>query len=197
VTTAIVPIKPFAEAKQRLSSDLDGTRRRALAAMTASHVVTACHTAGLEVVVVTGDDEVARWGADRGCRIVPDPGSGLDDAVAAAIAAVGGPWLTVHADLPLLAEHHVRSAAAGIGPGSAVLAPSLDGGTNLLGAAEPISLAYGRSSFSRHLAATAHLERTVLVSTGTVVDIDGPDDLRRAATLAGGTWLQVFLTSAA
>ncbi len=197
MTTAIVPIKPFAEAKQRLSSDLDGVQRRALAAMTASHVVMACHTAGLPVAVVTDDDEVAVWASERGCRIVADPGSGLSDAVAVAVDEVDGPWLAVHADLPLLAEHHVRSAVRAIGAGRAVLAPSLDGGTNLLGAAESITLSYGRSSFSRHLAATAHLERTVIVSTGTVVDIDGPDDLRRAAALAEGAWLQAFLTSAA
>ncbi|NIS29944.1 MAG: NTP transferase domain-containing protein, partial [Actinobacteria bacterium] len=98
-----MPIKPFAEAKQRLSSDLDGVQRRALAAMTASHVVMACHTAGLPVAVVTDDDEVAVWASERGCRIVADPGSGLSDAVAVAVDEVDGPWLAVHADLPLLA----------------------------------------------------------------------------------------------
>ncbi|HSG79090.1 MAG TPA: 2-phospho-L-lactate guanylyltransferase [Acidimicrobiia bacterium] len=192
---AVIPIKPFSEAKRRLAGEIDDVRRRALATMSAAHVVAICHAAGLRITVVTADDEVAAWSGDRGCAVLEDPGDGLSQAVTAAVAATEGPWLVVHADLPLLVEREVRSAMAGLGDGRAVLAPSRDGGTNMLGVAEPIAFAYGRSSFTRHLAATAHLERTVIVSPGTVVDIDGPDDLRRAAALPGGAWLQPFLTS--
>lgn len=195
MTEAIVPIKPFATAKQRLAGELDDVRRRALAAMTASHVVAICHAAGLAVTVVTADDGVAAWSAERGCRTLEDPGAGLNRAVAAAVEAIAGPWIVVHADLPLLREREVRRAVDEVEGGRAVLAPSRDGGTNLMGIPEPIEFAYGRSSFTRHLAATAHLERRVIVSPGTVIDIDGPDDLRRAASLQEGAWLQPFLTS--
>ena len=192
-----VPLKPFDAAKGRLSGVLDATDRRDLAMRTATHVVRTCHTAHGTVAVVTADPEVASWAMAEGCAVIADPGGGLDAAAAAAVAeADGGRWCIVHGDLPLVSPNDIARVVDGAGTGAAVLAPSIDGGTNLFAAAEPIAFAYGRSSFTRHLRATAHLDRKVVVTSGTVLDIDNPTDLARAATLAAGAWLREFADKA-
>ncbi|MDX1690494.1 MAG: 2-phospho-L-lactate guanylyltransferase [Acidimicrobiia bacterium] len=189
-----VPVKPFDLAKGRLSGLLAPDTRRRLATRTAMHVVRTALSTGARVAVVTEAEDVASWARAEGCRIVDDPGRGLNAAAAAAVEeADGGPWCIVHADLPLIGPVDMARVCEAVGPGAAVLCPSRDGGTNLFGAAEPLEFAYGPGSFSRHLSATAHLDRRVVVTTGTSVDIDSPADVAGAARLPAGAWLRTFL----
>jgi 2-phospho-L-lactate guanylyltransferase (CobY/MobA/RfbA family) len=128
--------------------------------------------------------------------VLDDPG-GLNaaaDAAAAHAARLGVPWLIAHGDLPLLGAGELRAALGALASGEAVLAPSRHGGTNLLGAGEPIVFRYGVGSFSRHLAATRHLRQRVLVSTATLLDLDTPSDLAAAVSHPRGAWLGEFLT---
>jgi 2-phospho-L-lactate guanylyltransferase len=192
---AVLPLKSFSAAKERL--DLVAGRRAAVAAAAAGIVATACHTAGLDVAVVTGDREVSSWASERGAFVVDDPGTGLDDAAAAGVSAAGSDrpgWLVVHGDLPLLGAADVEVASRAIAAGITVLAPSRDGGTNLLGSPRPLRFRYGPGSFARHLAAAAAEPQLILVRTGTAIEIDTIADLRGAARLPGGEWLSDYLS---
>ena len=100
----------------------------------------------------------------------------------------------MHGDLPLLGTADVESFLALLDEGTAVLAPSRDGGTNLLAADRPLDFRYGPGSFARHLLSARRLERRVVVTAGTVVELDTPADLYGAAQLAAGAWLTGFLS---
>lgn len=188
-----IPVKGFDIAKRRLASVLDRDRRALLAAEAASRVVAAARGAGFDVTVVTGSDDVRAWASAAGIPWIDEPeGRGLDGA-AEFIAARGSPWCVIHADLPLLTSADLRDVPSLIGEGRAVLAPSRDGGTNLLAAPTPIAFSYGPGSFARHLAAAASASPAVLVSPGLAVEIDTAADLLAAARLPAGAWLAPYL----
>ncbi len=190
-----VPLKPFREGKGRLADHLEPSRRALLAEMVATRVVIEALETGAPVIVVTGDDEVAAWARRSGAHALGDPG-GLDAAASAAAAyaaTLDVPWLVAHGDLPLLRADELRLALVHLGDGDAVLAPSRHGGTNLLGAGEPILFRYGADSFSRHLASTRHLRQRVLVSVATLLDLDTPPDLAAAVDHPRGAWLTEYL----
>jgi 2-phospho-L-lactate guanylyltransferase len=195
---AALPLKAFAAAKGRLDGLLGSPARAALSRAMAERVAAACAGAGAAVAVVTTDAGVAFWARGLGIEVIAEPPEGgLDGAAAAAAAAAalrGSAWCIVHADLPLLTPAAVAAVAGAARPGTAVLAPSRNGGTNLFAAAVPLRFAYGPRSFSRHLAAARHLERRVVVTVGTALDLDTPEDLRGAAALPGGAWLRAYLT---
>lgn len=192
---AIVPLKAFRTAKQRL--DLPDDRREELARAVAGSVVEACQGAGFEPLVVASSPDVEDWAVGIGASAAADPGTGgLDAAAARGVAEAaerGVPWLVVHADLPLLdaADLGVVKGAM-TGPGF-VIAPSRDGGTNLLGGIEPVAFHYGPGSFHRHLHAIGH-PVAVIVRPGTAVEIDTLTDLHAAARLPSGMWLARFLS---
>jgi 2-phospho-L-lactate guanylyltransferase len=198
VVLAVLPIKPFAEAKGRLDGLLDPADRACLSRAIAERVAAACSDAGLPTAVVTADPGVARWAAGLGLEVVAEPaGEGLNGAAAVAADEAqrrGLAWCIVHADLPLLSAEDVVAVAGRVHPGRVVLAPSRNGGTNLLAGDRPFPFAYGPGSFGRHLAAARQLERRVVVRVGTALDVDTPEDLRAAAARPDGCWLRAYLT---
>lgn len=191
--TAVVPIKGFTAAKERL--DLPHEVRAALARATAAHVVETCRVAGLPVAVVTADEAVAEMGRGLGARIVTDPGSGLDAAAAAGIVGVDR-WLVLHGDLPILDDTALANACDALAAGLAPIGPARDGGTNLIGGRGAFRFAYGPGSFHRHLAAMARTGQTpaVLVSEAIATEIDTVRDLGDAAARPAGAWLEPFLS---
>jgi 2-phospho-L-lactate guanylyltransferase len=195
---AALPLKPFAAAKGRLDGLLGPEARASLARATAERVAAACREAVAHTAVVTGDPGVARWAQGLGLEVIAEPpGGGLNGAAAAAVVAAerrGLAWCIVHADLPLLTPAGVAAVAGRAGPERGAFAPSRDGGTNLFAAACRLDFAYGPGSFARHLAAADHLHMRVVVTVGTSLDLDTPEDLREAANLPGGTWLRAYLT---
>jgi 2-phospho-L-lactate guanylyltransferase len=194
-TTAIVPIKGFSTAKARLATGLDPLDRALIATATAGHVVETCVRAGCRTVVVTGDQAVAALAVDLGAEPHPDPGGGLDTAVAAGIEVSDGSWVVLHGDLPLLDVTAIEQAARRIEDGFWVVAPSRDGGTNLLGGRGRLDTAYGPASFHRHVGRAArHGPVSVLVNEALAVEIDTPGDLAAAAQRPGGRWLLPFLS---
>jgi len=194
---AALPLKPFTAAKGRLDGLLGPGARASLARATAERVAAACREAGAHTAVVTADPAVGRWCEELGLEVITEPpGGGLNGAAVTAAAEAGRrglAWCIVHADLPLLTAAGVAAVAGAAGPGRAALAPSHDGGTNLFAAACPLDFAYGPGSFARHLTVAGHLQVRVVVTVGTSLDIDGPEDLRRAAALPGGAWLRPYL----
>jgi 2-phospho-L-lactate/phosphoenolpyruvate guanylyltransferase len=188
-----IPIKGFASAKSRLAGVVDPTRRRRLATEVAHRVVDAVRRAGFDPVVVTGSNEVKQWARSIGVAWLDEPdGAGLN-AASALVASRGSPWCVLHGDLPLIAPTDLIGVADLLESGRAVLAPSRDGGTNLLGASDPITFAYGPGSFARHLAAVSGSRPAVLVTIGLAVELDTIADLRAAARLPGGEWLSSYV----
>jgi 2-phospho-L-lactate guanylyltransferase len=143
--------------------------------------------------VVTGADDVARWCETRGVRLLPDPGRGLDAAVAAGVSGATGSWLVAHGDLPLITADDLEGIAQAADSGTTVLAPSRDGGTNLIAGTAPIRFAYGPGSFVRHLAA-ARAPRWVLVRPGLAIELDTAADLAAVLHHPRGGWVASLLS---
>lgn len=170
-----IPLKGFGAGKSRLSGVLDTDARYRLGRALADHTLSVATSAGVRVVVVTGDAEVAELAASRGAEVIEDPGGGLDRAAEAAATASEDAWVVLHADLPRLTVADLRTALDALVRGP-VIAPSFDGGTPLIGGRGPMRFSYGPGSFHRHLAAMP--SSTVIVRPGLALDLDTADDLR-------------------
>ncbi len=179
-----VPIKPLARANTRLG--LGPEERMALAVDMARRTISALTEAGARVMVVTDDEQVAAMASAQGTAVAPDPGGGLDGAARAIVeAAEGGGWAVIHSDLPLVTAADCRALLAAVPLGGVALSPSADGGTTAVGGTVgEFRFAYGPGSFSRHLAAAAHLPHRVVVRPGFALDVDTPEDLMRARALS-------------
>lgn len=147
----IVPIRSF-DGMTRLAGVLDGEARSALSVSLAELVVDAATRRGVVVRVLTDDHQVRSWARDRDAAVLDDNGNGLSGAVTAAVAYVDQPWVVVHADLPLVDREIFNTVFASVDAGRSVLAPSIDGGTNLIAGHAPIQFSYGPDSFTRHFA---------------------------------------------
>jgi 2-phospho-L-lactate guanylyltransferase len=167
--TVVMPIRDF-EGFTRLAGLLTSPERADLAIELADSVRAAAIAAGLPVHIVSSDVAVRRWADDHDVPVVEDPGGGLDEACEAAIADMTM-WLVVHADLPGLDAPTLvglaEAAASGV-----VIAPSADGGTNIIGAPHPIRFRFGPGSFHRHLA--DHPSASIVVDPRTSIEIDTP-----------------------
>ncbi|MEU5096008.1 2-phospho-L-lactate guanylyltransferase [Streptomyces sp. NPDC020996] len=194
--TLVIPVKPLARAKSRLSDTADDGLRPGLALAFAQDTVAAalaCPAVG-HVAVVTDDALAGRELAALGARIVAgEPGGGLNPALAHAAAAVraarpGGAVATLNADLPALrpAElSRVLDAAAEFP--RAFLADAAAIGTTVLAAAPGRELRpeFGADSRARHRASGA-AELTLDAVDSVRQDVDTGDDLRAALSLGVG-----------
>jgi 2-phospho-L-lactate guanylyltransferase len=199
---AVLPVKSFGRAKQRLGTRLGEEERRTLAEAMVADVLAALGEveAIAVVVVVTAEPAAAEAARTVGATVVDDPREqGQSAAAARGIAALGADIervLLVPGDCPALAPDEVAAllAHSGAGP-SVVVVPDRHGsGTNALLITPPQAIApsFGTGSFARHAAlargAGVHVAVAELPSLG--LDVDTPDDLdalRAAlATRAGG-----------
>lgn len=166
----------------RLGLSLDSRQRSDLSIMLATRSLSAASHAGLMVTVVTADAAVTRWAQDLGVTVAPDEGNNLSEATAHHVATLGSePWLVLHADLPAVDETAVRLVADAADLRLTALAPSLDGGTNVLASTGPFPFAYGPGSFHRHLAASPGA--TVVVDPRLALEVDTPAHVRTLGTL--------------
>jgi len=180
---AVVPVKEFAGAKQRLAPVLSAPARAALYAEMLDRVLAALAAArGIDgIMVVTNETRLAR----RDVRVVPDrAGTGQSAAVAqgARILAAEGcrAMLTVPGDVPLATSAEIEQVISG--HECMTIVPSRDGlGTNALAISPPelIRFQFGVASFEPHCAAARALgiEPRILRLPGIGLDIDTPDDL--------------------
>jgi 2-phospho-L-lactate guanylyltransferase len=191
---ALLPLKPFDEAKQRLAGALAQAERAALAGAMAEDVLAALtRNKRLERVVVMSRGAEAESLARRcGAEFMPEPRLtryGLNPAVGRSVellAAQGArSLLVVHGDLPLLGEDDLAAlldAHAAGGERAATLMPDrARDGTNLL-AWTPVGEfrpQYGKASFRRHSeqAIRAGARLAICESPTGGLDIDLPDDL--------------------
>ena len=191
---AAIPLKGFGSAKTRLGDSMAPRTRARIAAAVADRVVWACSGAGWSVVVVSASPDVVSWCREAAIDVLPDPGAGLDAAATAAVThANGRAWVVVHGDLPLVTPADLDGIAGWVAAGSVVLAPSRDGGTNLIAGTGAFRFAYGPGSFARHVSAAATRIPVVLVRTGLAVELDTPADLLAAQRHPAGAWLAAFL----
>jgi 2-phospho-L-lactate guanylyltransferase len=188
-TLAVLPIKNFDHAKQRLGEKLDPSPRRALVEAMFSDVLIALRRATRvdEVVVVTNDHGAERIAAGYGALVVQDDGRGHNDAAARGVRRAlelgAERALLVPGDCPLLAATEVDALLEHAPDGrSAVIVPDRHGsGTNALLLTPPDAMpsSFGPGSRERHEAgarASGLWSQTVEVPT-LALDIDTADDL--------------------
>ena len=186
-TIAILPVKSFGAAKQRLAGRLGAGSRQALAQAMFSDVLTSLrHVPGLDAVAVVTTDRVAEGVAlGQGVRVLRDPEQqGQSQAASIGIRhAIDAGYeraLLVPGDTPLLDPDEVESLLAQASPVVAV--PDRHGtGTNALLLAPPDAIApsFGPGSFERHTEAAraAGVEPVVAKLSTLMLDVDTPDDL--------------------
>jgi 2-phospho-L-lactate/phosphoenolpyruvate guanylyltransferase len=185
---AVLPVKRFVDAKQRLSDGLPAATRRALAeAMLIDVLVALRRTDGVsEVVVVTAEPAAEALAHGYGARVVHESREagqlaaaelGLRDAAGADMV------LLVPGDCPALDPRELDALLASVAPApSVVVVPDRHGtGTNglLLRPPSVIAPAFGPGSRERHeqLAADAGAALLVEPLPSLVLDVDTPADL--------------------
>lgn len=192
---ALIPVKGFHGAKQRLSSRLSPSERSELMkAMVHDVLAEVTRAKGLrKTYVVTGSPEVIQWVAAGNVEVIREHDeTGETDAVHFALDVMTEAGmdaaLVLPGDIPLLraedVESVLRAAPAGAGEPFAVLAPSHDRmGTNALLLAPPdiLRLRFGHDSFRYHLdeAAVRGAAVRVVENSRIALDIDEPADLRQ------------------
>ena len=193
--SALIPVKGFANAKQRLSPLLDRTDRELLAAAMFRDVLKQVVNArGLaETFVVTGDDAVADIARNLGARVIHEESekgetAAVDFARDALKAGGREAVLIIPGDMPLVRSSDIEAVLAEVpaeaAPPFALLVPSHDRlGTNALLLAPPdiINLRFGYDSFSYHVSQVSAqgLPLRFVDNERIALDIDEPKDLRR------------------
>ncbi|MFF9201342.1 2-phospho-L-lactate guanylyltransferase [Streptomyces sp. NPDC014986] len=194
--TLVVPLKPLALAKSRLSDAADDGLRPGLALAFAQDTVAAALEcpAVRGVVVVTNDARAGRELAALGAAVAPDePRGGLNAALAHGAAVVRASRraegvAALNADLPALRSRELARVldAAAAFP-RAFLADAAALGTTLLAAAPGRDLrpCFGPDSRARHRASGA-VELRLDAVDSVRQDVDTGDDLRAALALGVG-----------
>ncbi|MFZ0043736.1 MAG: 2-phospho-L-lactate guanylyltransferase [Solirubrobacteraceae bacterium] len=188
-TLAVLPIKSFDQAKQRLVQALDPSPRQALAQAMFSDVLVALRRAkGVDqVLVVSADHGAQRIAAGYGAMVLDGADNGHNDAaqrgVARALELGAQRVALVPGDCPLLDPEELDDLVGRPATGPAVLiVPDRHGtGTNALVLSPPDALApsFGPDSHARHTreaAAEGVSAETVNVAS-LALDIDTPEDL--------------------
>jgi 2-phospho-L-lactate guanylyltransferase len=187
--TAILPVKRFDEAKQRLATGIDDDRRRALAAAMLEDVLEAIGASRQieRTIVVSGDPLAQEIAAAAGAEIVPDPADeGHSEAALAGIARaqVEGATMVVllPGDCPLLDPRELDSLLTGVPESFVTIVPDRHGeGTNALVLSPPDAIrpAFGEGSRARHVDAArgAEIPYAVEELPSLALDLDTPADL--------------------
>lgn len=201
---AVIPVKRFALAKQRLAAVLSKSERTKLALVMFQDVLMTLRAVpAIAGIVVVSDDPAAKTlAADAGARILSGvPETGINNAVVQGLksldpARLGA--LVVPADVPFATVDEIGAVAQALHDHPLVLVPAVsDGGTNAIAARSPafITPCFGQSSFHRHQAAARrnHLDYGVIRAEGLGRDIDRPDDLISQPALSGHTLTAALL----
>lgn len=199
-TFAVLPVKRFGAAKQRLSDGLAAGARETLAEAMVRDVLAALErVGGLEgIVVVTNEPRAAEPAREAGFEVIADTAeAGQSPAAAAGIARArelgATRVLLVPGDCPALDAGEVAALLAGAvtGPSVTVVPDRHGTGTNalLLTPPDAIAPAFGEGSFARHTAAakSAGARLTVRRPPSLLLDVDTAADLTalRAGVTAG------------
>jgi 2-phospho-L-lactate guanylyltransferase len=198
---AIIPVKRFGRAKQRLLSTVDRPGRATLVKAMLTDVLTAVTDAAEveRVIVVTGEGRAERIALRHGQRVTtpievlqePDDRGHSEAATLGIIRAkavgAGGVAL-LPCDCPLLDSGELDAALQRVRPERVAVVPDRHGeGTNalLLCPADAIGPAFGPGSRARHedRAARAGYQVVVEPLESLALDVDTPDDLEAMAAV--------------
>lgn len=187
--TAVLPVKRFDAAKQRLAAGIDEERRRELAGAMVADVLEAIGNARTveRLIVVTGDPIAQELANEAGAEVVPDPeDAGHVVAAQAGIARAeveGAERVVLLAgDCPLLDPRELDRLLTGV-PGRYVgIVPDRHGtGTNALVLSPPDAIvpAFGEGSKARHVEAAreAGIPFGIEELSSMELDLDTPADL--------------------
>jgi len=198
---ALLPLKDFTDAKQRLSGVLSPHERRHLFHLMVEDVldVLANHEL-IDKTVIVSDEPAAKLLAEHyAVEFWPEQSlavkglNGTVTAVARRLQQQGvDSLLVVHGDLPLISSQQITDliAAQASAPGVTVVADRHHLGTNCMLCSPPavIDFHYGDNSYHKHRQASqnAGVNFSEIALDGIACDIDNPEDLMvllaRAAT---------------
>ncbi|GAB3984448.1 2-phospho-L-lactate guanylyltransferase [Actinoallomurus acanthiterrae] len=193
--TLVVPVKPLARAKSRLSGPAGPHRERLALAIATDTVSAALRCPRVRGVVVVTDDPVAAPAlAALGAHVVPDePDAGLNPALVhgverARLLAPDGGVGAMSADLPALRPAELDRVLEAAEEAPNAFLPDLAGAGTTLYTARPgmmFAPAFGTDSRARHRELGA---RELLLDDVASVrqDVDTIDDLRAALALGVG-----------
>jgi 2-phospho-L-lactate guanylyltransferase len=187
-TAAILPVKRFTQAKQRLGASVADPLREDLARAMAGDVLVALNqTTSIErTIVITGESSVAAAACYLGALVIEDTAEESQNAAVAlgverALAEGFERVLCVPGDCPALNPAELDSLLAGAAPEVAIVPDRHGTGTNglLLTPPDAIPPSFGPDSCERHLAlareagAVCRIERPASL----LLDVDTGADL--------------------
>lgn len=186
----IVPVQALTAAKSRLGDVLSDEDRAALVLAMLGDVLEAVRAAHEgPLLVVTPDEQYEPAAAVARATLLIDAGVGYNEAVRLALASeeveAAGAAAVIPADHARAQAGDVRAALDALARHEVVVAPSLDGGTGLLGLRPPgaIEPAYGPGSATTHERVAREARRSVAVlrlaslerDVDTVADLAGDE----------------------
>jgi 2-phospho-L-lactate/phosphoenolpyruvate guanylyltransferase len=187
--TAILPVKRFADAKQRLAPGIGGTHRAELVAAMLEDVLEAIDGArSIErTIVVTGEPRAAELAISAGAEVIDDPDQGGHSGAALAGVAraqkMGAECaVLLPGDCPLLEPRELERVLTGLPERYVTIVPDRHGtGTNALALAPPDAIApsFGEGSCARHVAAAreAGMPYGIEELPSLALDLDTPADV--------------------
>lgn len=198
-TVAILPVKRFEHAKQRLAEELTANARRALVEAMYSDVLVALgQTRSVSgILVVTVDRLAQRIAGGHGASVLPEPERGHNPAAAAGVRLVRDQGvkrvLLVAGDCPLADPGELDALISRpAGERSALIVPDRHGtGTNALLLTPPGALppSFGPGSAQRHLAEASRAGAVgeLVEVPSLALDVDTPEDLAELQTTLEST----------
>jgi 2-phospho-L-lactate guanylyltransferase len=185
-TWAVLPVKPFEEAKSRLDAVLSAAERHDLARGLLLHSLEALHGCDTidRVLVVSSDPGALMLAAQHDVATLQETRAGLNQALVQArrhaVEQGARSLLVLASDLPLVSASDIDAVFAA-GDAGVVIAPDRRRqGTNalLLRPPEVIPFAFGEDSFARHLdlALAAGVVAIEVSLPGLAFDVDLSED---------------------
>jgi len=192
---ALVAVKARSERKARLAGSLSPAERDRLAETMLEDVLAALRASRSidAVAIVTADADRV----DRQVLVLPDPGTGLNDALSSAAKRLqergATDLLVLHADLPFVTPGEIdRFVEAGRATAVAIAPDRRGTGTNalFLRLPTPFRFCFGEESCSRHLAEAARcgMQAQTVQLTGLEMDVDEPGDLAELVQRGGSRY---------
>lgn len=187
--TAVLPVKRFGAAKQRLAGGIDDERRAAVVAAMLGDVLEAIGEARAieRTIVVTSEPVAIELAVGVGAEVLPDPDEGGHSGaalagVAHALSLGAACAVLLPGDCPLLDPRELERLLTGMPEHFVAIVPDRHGtGTNALALAPPEAIrpAFGEGSCARHIAAAreAGVPYAVEELPSLALDLDTPADV--------------------
>lgn len=187
--TAVLPVKRFGAAKQRLAGGIDDQRRAEVVTAMLEDVLEAIGEArSIErTIVVSSEPLAAELAVGAGAEVLQDPGEGGHSGaalagIARALELSAACVVLLPGDCPLLDARELERLLTGMPERFVAIVPDRHGsGTNALALAPPEAIrpAFGEGSCARHVAAARQSGVPFAVEElpSLALDLDTPADV--------------------